>query len=130
MHRALILCLLTATPALAEQPLSAEAFDALSLGRTMTWAELGIVYGMEQYLPGRRVRWTMQGETCMTGHWYPDGDAICFKYETLDDPACWTLLQEGGQVTAFDTDNPPGTSPVTIAETDEPMACFGPDVGA
>jgi hypothetical protein len=34
---------LAATPALADPPLTAEAFDALTLGRTMTWAEFGTV---------------------------------------------------------------------------------------
>jgi hypothetical protein len=128
---ALMACLILA-PGLsrAEPPITAEAFEALTTGRTMTWSEFGTAYGVEEYLPGRRVRWTVLGDTCVTGHWYPQGDAICFEYEHRDTPACWYIRQDGGTLTAADTDNPPGTPPVIIAETTAPMACFGPDVGA
>lgn len=127
---ALMTCLIL-TPGLAraEPLLTAEAFDALTTGRTMTWSEFGTAYGVEQYLPGRRVRWTVLGDTCVTGHWYAQGDAICFAYEHRDTPACWHVSQNGSGLIAIDTDDPSGTRPVTIVETAAPMACFGPEVG-
>lgn len=132
MHRLcaalLTLCLVTG-PARSESPLSADAFDALTLGRTMTWSQFGTAYGVEQYLPGRRVRWTVLGDTCVTGHWYPDGEAICFRYEHRDTPACWIVGQDGNDLTAVEVTGAPGTPPVIITETTVPLACFGPEVG-
>lgn len=125
----LLLCL-AASPALADPPLSAEAFDALTLGRTMTWSEFGAVYGVEYYLPGRQVRWTALGDDCKTGHWYPQGDAICFQYEDDPAPDCWEISRSGPHLLARYTSNPPEADPVIVSETTEPMACFGPEVGA
>ena len=128
--------LLAGPPALAETPLSAEAFDTLTQGRTMTWAEYGQVYGVEHYLPDRRVRWTVLGDDCITGHWYPKGPAICFQYDDRPDPVCWTFTKEqnGTQgptgLLARHTSTPPDADPVVIRETLEPMAYFGPRVGA
>lgn len=128
-HLASIL-VLAAAPALAEQPMTAEAFDALTLGRTMTWAEFGTVYGVEQYLPGRTVRWTALGGDCMTGHWYQDNTAICFLYEDDIAPDCWEITRSGVDLSARYTTNPPEAEPVIVTETTEPLACFGPKVGA
>lgn len=125
---ALALCL-AAAPALAETPLTAEAFDALTQGRTMTWAEFGQVYGVEQYLPGRGVRWTVLGNDCVAGHWYADGPAICFRYEDRPDPVCWVITANGSALSARLVGAPPDRPPVEIVETKAPMACFGPEVG-
>lgn len=127
--RAAFLALLLATPALAEPPLSAEDFDALTQGRTMTWAEFGQVYGVEQYLPGRRVRWTVLGDDCKLGHWYPEGDLICFQYEDDPTPACWTITRSDTDLYARYAGTDAASAPVVLQETTEPMACFGPEVG-
>jgi hypothetical protein len=128
MRTALAL-LLAATPACAEPSLTAEEFDALTLGRTMTWAEFGTVYGVEQYLPDRRVRWTVLGDDCKTGHWYMDGPAICFQYEDDPAPDCWDITRSGPDLLARYAANPPEAEPVVVSETTDPMACFGPEVG-
>lgn len=130
LFAALMAPLLSAPVAMADPLLSAEEFDALTLGRTMTWAEFGQVYGVEHYLPDRRVRWTVLGDDCKLGHWYPQGDAICFLYE--DDPltpACWRIALSGAGMQAEDTEALPGSEPVMIEETAETMPCFGPEVG-
>lgn len=129
LRLALALSLL-ALPALAEPPLSAEAFDALTRGRTMTWAEFGQVYGVEHYLPGRRVRWTVLGQDCLTGHWYAEGPAICFRYEDRPDPVCWEITPAGRALHARLVGAPPDSAPVVIEDTTQPLACFGPKVGA
>jgi hypothetical protein len=121
--------LLAASPALAEAPLSAEEFDALTLGRTMTWAEFGTVYGVEQYLPGRRVRWTVLGDDCLAGHWYAEGPEICFQYENDPVPDCWTITATGAGMLARYRADPSDAEPVVVEETTETLACFGPEVG-
>ena len=127
LRAALVLCL--ATPVLAETPLTAQEFDALTLGRTMTWAEFGAVYGVEQYLPGRKVRWTVMGDDCKTGYWYQDGPAICFQYEDDPAPDCWEITSSGAGLLARYTTNPPEAEPVVVRETTELLACLGPEVG-
>jgi len=129
--RALLIGLfcLTAPVAQAETPLTAEAFEALTQGRTMTWAEFGQVYGVEQYLPDRRVRWTVLGDDCKTGHWYAEGPAICFLYDDRLDPVCWEITQGPTGLLARHSSTLPEAAPVVIEETTDPMACFGPEVG-
>jgi hypothetical protein len=129
MRTLLALCLISG-PAIAEPLLTAEDFDALTQGRTMTWSEFGTVYGVEQYLPNRQVRWTVVGDDCKAGHWYPDGKAICFQYEDDLAPDCWEISASGTDLLARYTTNPPETDPVVVTETTEPLACFGPKVGA
>ena len=121
-------------PVQADPLLTAEEFDALTLRRTMTWSEFGQVYGVEQYLPDHRVRWTELGDDCKLGHWYQEGDAICFLYEDdyLGDPtpACWQISLSGSGMQAHYLSDPPETEPVLVEETNESMPCFGPEVGA
>jgi hypothetical protein len=128
MRVLLILCL-SGLPAFAESPLTGEAFDALTRGRTMSWAEFGSVYGVEQYLPDRKVRWTVLGDECKTGHWYMDGPEICFQYEGDPAPDCWTITASGSGMLARYRGNPASQAPVEVRETTETMACFGPEVG-
>lgn len=128
MRLALVL-VFAAAPALAETPLSAEEFDTLTRGRTMTWAEFGTVYGVEQYLPDRRVRWSVVGEDCKLGRWYPEGPAICFRYEDDPEPDCWIISQSSTGLVARYTTNPPDADPVVVEEAAGPPACLGPKVG-
>jgi hypothetical protein len=129
MRLALALVML-ASPALAEPPLTAEEFDSLTQGRIMTWSEFGTVYGVEQYLPGRRVRWTVMGDECKAGHWYAEGSAICFQYEDDHAPDCWDITRSATGLIARYTTNPPDAEPVVVEDTTESLACFGPKVGA
>ena len=119
-----------AAPVQADPLLTAEEFDALTLGRTMTWSDYGKVYGVEQYLPDHRVRWTELGDDCKLGLWYQDGDAICFLYEDDPTPACWTITLSGAGMLAVDLSDVVAEPPVVIEETSETMPCFGPEVGA
>ncbi len=127
--RALAALLSATGPALADPPLTGAEFDALTLGRSMTWSEFGMVYGVEHYLPNRQVLWAAAGRDCTPGHWYEDGPAICFKYETDRDPDCWIITRSAQGFSASYTTSPPGTEPVVVAETPDPPACPGPEVG-
>lgn len=111
-------------------PMTAEEFDAYVTGRTLTYGIGGRVYGIEQYLSGRRVLWAFTGEECREGVWYPQGEEICFVYDYApDDPQCW-LFWEGrdGLIARF---TGPGmmTELVEVEQSREPMSCAGPSIG-
>lgn len=131
--RSLLLLLLLSGPALADTPattpMSAEAFEAYTTGKTMTYAQGGEIFGTEQYLPGRRVRWAFTQDECKIGHWYPQDELICFVYEDQSAPQCWAFWQEPGGLRARFNDDPAGTELSEVRQTTEPMSCAGPDVG-
>jgi len=125
---AALLCL-SASAMAQELPLSAEEFDAYSQGKTLTYSAEGMSFGVEQYLPGRRVRWAFIGEDCLEGQWYPRGDLICFQYEEQPGEECWQFFLRNGRLTALARD--PG-DPDTLYETHqnpEPLFCPGPEIG-
>ncbi len=115
--------------AFAAPPMSAEAFDAYTVGKTLTYSNGGTAYGVEQYLPNRRVRWAFVDDSCRIGHWYPKGQEICFVYEDENDPQCWTFDLEGGKLNAHFTADPVGTDLTEVEQSPDPLACIGPDVG-
>jgi hypothetical protein len=132
---ALLAALLLAAPGLAghvqaaDAPITAEAFEALSVGRTLTYSLGGKVYGTEQYLPGRKVLWAFEGEECRTGEWYEDEGRICFVYEAGSDPQCWTYFRDAGGLKAQFAGDPPGAEAASVAEIPGPLDCPGPQVG-
>lgn len=120
-------------PALADPgpPLTGAEFEAYTTGRTLTYAQQGEVFGTEQYLPGRRVMWAFEGEACQSGHWYEAGEFICFLYDDAPDrPQCWTFHLDGGALRARFAEDPEGTDLAEVAQSDRPLHCPGPDVGA
>lgn len=122
-----------ATAALAQDPMSAEEFDAYSVGRTLTYAESGTIYGVEEYLPGRRVRWAYTADECREGYWYEDGPDICFVYEHDMVPQCWQFFQEERGLRAkfmgAEEGREAGRELYEAQKTDKPLACLGPNVG-
>ena len=128
---ALALSLALALPAAAaETPMSAAEFDAYTIGRTLTYADRGRIYGIEEYLPGRRVRWAFVGEECRAGFWYAEGERICFVYEHDPTPQCWVFTERAGRLTArFTGDGEDGRELYEAQRSDEPLVCPGPDVG-
>lgn len=127
--RALAAALLLAAPAFAETPMTAEEFDAWSLGKTLNYATYGTLYGSEMHLPGRRTRDADLGQPCHDGRWVARGDEICFSYDADPTLHCWRFWRRGDGLLALPSGSPDATpSDVTIAKT--PLACPGPDVGA
>lgn len=101
-------------------PLDAEAFDRLTLGKRMDTYDPQTLYGVEEFLPGRRTIWR-DGDGCMQATWEQVGAQICFTYEDRpDDPDCWIYnIHEGelwgwfqGQPGGFAVRLVPGTSPM------------------
>ena len=124
----LVLALLPLT-ARAQTPLSAEEFDALTQGRTFTFAEGGQAYGAEEYLPNRRVRWSFLDGDCKEGLWWEENGQICFAYEDNPVPQCWTFFEGPGGLTARFENDPGATELYEVDRSDEPLICPGPDVG-
>ena len=98
MRAFLLALVLAATPALAETPLDANSFDAATVGQTVTYDYGDGVFGTEEYLEGRRVRWAFEGDLCIYGVWYQRDDQICFEYENDPTPACWLYFLENGKI--------------------------------
>jgi hypothetical protein len=131
IHRlAAALVLSLPLPALAEEPISAAEFEAYVTGKTLYYGKQGDAYGVEEYLKDRRVRWSFLDGKCKDGYWYEaEGNAICFIYEDLADPQCWTFYHEGNGLRAVFENNPDTTVLYEAVQNDEPMMCYGPDVG-
>lgn len=121
--------ILFTAPAGAETPLSAAGFEAHVTGRTIIYDQNGSVFGIEEYLPGRQVRWSVAENLCQYGIWFQRDDMICFVYE--DDPTshCWTFRLEGGALVALAEGALPGAELREAGQTGEPLSCPGPDVG-
>ncbi len=130
MRRAAILCLMLASPAWAEAPLSVEALDRLVTGRTLTYAQDGEIYGVERYLPGRRVIWAFTEDECRFGTYHAQGDEICFLYEGDPNQHCWTFHMQDGRLGARYAGDPEGTELSAVEDSAAGLPCPGPDVGA
>ena len=111
------------------QPLTAEEFEAATVGRTLYYNSGGEPYGAEQYLPGRKVIWAFLGDDCRKGEWYPQGQNICFVYEDRGDPQCWTFYHSASGLLAQFQGDSGGLPLIAVEESKTPMACMGPDVG-
>ncbi len=116
-------------PAFAETPMTAEAFDAYVTGYTVTYQQRGSVFGIEEYLPDRKVRWSVSPNQCLYGSWYPEGENICFAYEDSPYPACWTFWMRNGVLVALSVNDLPGAELSEADRNQTPLPCPGPDVG-
>ena len=113
----------------AQSPMSAEAFDAYTRGKTLFFGSNGAAYGVERYLGDRRVIWSFLDGDCQDGVWYEENGQICFLYEDRNDPQCWTFYQgPGGLVARFEND-PTATELYEAEDIGEDMLCYGPEVG-
>lgn len=125
---AVFLCA-AALPASAAEPLSAGEFEDYVTGKTLYYAAGGFSYGVEEYLPHRRVRWSFLDGDCKEGEWYEDQGRICFTYEDGTGPQCWHFfLGSGGLRARFLGDAATGDLYETHA-AEEPLVCPGPRIG-
>ncbi len=129
MLRAAVLACLIPLPALAELPMSAKDFEAYVTNKTITYDYGAGLLGVEQYLPGRRVRWAFEDDKCMIGSWYEDSGNICFVYEDGTGPQCWRFERDGAGLRAQFMNEPGGTVINEIDSSAEPLGCSGPEVG-
>ena len=124
----LLLALIPAALA-AQSPMTAQEFEEYVTGRTLTYADRGVIYGIEEYLPNRRVRWAFTADECRDGYWYDAEGEICFVYEGNPDPQCWTFTRRGGRLSALFTGAEDGRELYEAQQSDKPLVCLGPDVG-
>ena len=125
----LILGLLVALPAAAQDRMTAAEFEAYVTGKTLFYGKDGAAYGAEIYHENRRVQWSFLDGECKEGRWYEQADLICFVYEDNPTPQCWSF-QKGpsGLIATFE--NEPATSALYEAQDiDEEMLCLGPKIG-
>lgn len=120
---------LAATQVAAEDPLTADQFDAHTRDRTLYFFSGGQAYGAERYRENRRVTWSFLDGQCKEGRWYQDGRFICFLYEDTSEPQCWTFFAEGSGLRALFEDEPGATELYEAGEADEPLFCLGPEIG-
>ena len=129
--RFLLTFLFLASPAIADTPLNGDEFEALITGKTLTFSNDTVPYGLEYYAPNRQVIWSFIGGDCKNGEWYEaqtnDGPAICFEYEDDDTPKCWQIFEENGNLRATFL-NSVGTSDLYETSEGDPLVCGG--VGA
>lgn len=125
----LIAMLVFPWPLHAAEPLNAEQFNRYTQGRTLFYGFGGALYGVERYLPGRRVIWSFLDGKCQEGSWYEDAGQICFTYEDHGDPQCWSFELTPGGLTARFEDDPAATELYEAEDTGEKMLCYGPDAG-
>lgn len=125
-----LLAAMTPAQAQTQTALTAEEFEAHVTGYTITYQQFSGVFGIEEYLPGREVRWSVAENLCRYGSWYPEGDAICFVYEYDPTPHCWTFWLQGGTLRALSVNDLPGAELTAVDRSETPLSCPGPDVGA
>lgn len=138
MHRAatLFLAATLALPTLAQEatpiadaPMTAAEFDAYATGKTLSYAQDGVVWGSEQYLPGRKVVWAFTEDDCQYGRWFEDRGNICFLYDYDPEAQCWKFFREASGLRAIFMGADGGTSLSEVAQSTKPLNCPGPDVG-
>jgi hypothetical protein len=125
---ALVMVML-ADPALAQEPMSGAEFDTYTTGKTLHYGTEGRIYGGEDYLPGRKVRWSFLDGKCLDGEWYAENEQICFVYVDDPEPICW-VFYETPEGPAAHLGGDQSQALYEIGEASEPLFCLGPEVGA
>ncbi|MCC5971833.1 MAG: hypothetical protein JJU15_17980 [Pararhodobacter sp.] len=124
------LACLIALPLAAEERMDGDSFEAYTTGRTLSFSIEGVPYGVEQYLPGRRVLWAFLGEDCQEGTWYERDSMICFVYDANPAEQCWSFYRsETGLRAVFEGPDGPGTELYEVEQSSRPLTCEGPGVG-
>jgi len=122
--RSLIIWFLLATPALAQDTMNAEEFDAYVTGKTITFrTALNPQFGVERYLPGRRVMWSTFDGTCMYGVWFESKGDICFRYDGDPEHKCWEIYDEPAGLRGVYTTNPNTTVIYEVPDREDPLIC-------
>ncbi len=129
LRHLMILLTFSAQAAAAQPPLSATEFDDYTRGKTLFYGFEGQIYGVERYLPNRRVIWSFLDGDCKEGIWYQREEQICFVYEDRLDPQCWVFTRSGGGLIAQFEGDPQATELYEAEDLGEEMICYGPDVG-
>ena len=122
--RIIFFLVLTCSPAFADGPMNAAEFETYVTGKTLSFGTEGTAsYGVEQYLPGRRVIWSGAPGECTNGVWYESKGSICFRYDTDPEPKCWAVYAEPDGLRAVFTTRP-GTTVIFESMREQlPLSC-------
>ena len=113
-----------ASTAHADERLGAEEFDAHVTGRTITFSTLlNPSYGVERYLPNRRVMWSTFDGTCQYGVWFESKGDICFRYDHDPEHKCWAIYMTPQGIRGEFTTRPNTTVIYEEAARDDPLIC-------
>ncbi|PUB13583.1 hypothetical protein [Yoonia sediminilitoris] len=116
--------LLATMPLAAQDIMDGAAFDAHVTGRTITFrTDTTDVYGVERYMPGRRVMWSSVEGICQYGVWFESKGDICFRYDHDPEHKCWTIYDEPGGIRGVYTTSPPYTVIYEVPDADTPLIC-------
>jgi hypothetical protein len=126
---ALTFAVLSATAVHGQTAMTAAEFETYATDKTLTYSVGGEVYGVEHYLPGRRVVWAFKDDDCARGIWYEKAGLICFAYENLDPEQCWTFFPSATGLRAQFAGDQAASPQSEVAESTKPLICAGPDVG-
>lgn len=134
MRPALILALLALAPIAAwaddlGPPMTAEQFDARTVGKTITYSSGGQAYGVEEYRPGHKVVWAFAEGDCREGEWFQQGEQICFDYHDDSGLQCWTFHDSPAGLVAKFQGSDQSEPLISLKESTEPLNCPGPEVG-
>ncbi|MBV1903064.1 MAG: hypothetical protein KUG58_05450 [Marinosulfonomonas sp.] len=132
MFRLIAVLIFSAASAHAQTPLTGDEFETYTQGRTLTYFDGGQAYGIEEYRPGRQVRWAFDGSDCQDGKWWEaEKGLICFTYENApDDTQCWNFFKSRKGLQAVFMSEPEGRTLYEARASHQPMLCLGPEVGA
>jgi hypothetical protein len=122
--RNLLLLWALATPADAQDRMNADEFEAYVTGRTITFrTDTNPEFGVERYLPGRRVMWSTFDGICQYGVWFESKGDICFRYEGDPEHKCWAIFDEPDGMFGVFTTRPNTTVIYEIPDQDDPLIC-------
>lgn len=122
--RSLALIALLASPAMAQDTMDATAFDAHVTGRTITFRTPdNPSFGVERYLPGRRVMWSSFDGICQYGVWFESKGDICFRYEGDPEHKCWQMYDEPGGMRGVYTTRAPFIVIFEDPDRQDPLIC-------
>lgn len=122
--RSLLICLSLATPVMAQDGMTAEEFEAYVTGRTITFSTINDpTFGVERYLPGRRVMWSTFDGICRYGVWFESKGDICFRYEHDPEHKCWTIYDEPDGLRGVFTTRPNTTEIFEVPDREDPLIC-------
>lgn len=122
--RSLAICLFLAAPLQAQDAMTGPEFDAYVTGKTITFrTETNPNFGIERYLPNRRVMWSAFDGTCKYGVWFESKGDICFRYNDVQVPQCWTIYDEPDGLRGLYTTNPNTTVIFELLDREEPLIC-------
>ena len=122
--RTFLFGLTLASAAAAQTPMTAAEFEAYVAGRIMSFgSQNDPTFGVEQYLPNRRVIWSTGDGTCTNGVWYESKGDICFRYDGDPEPKCWEIYREGDGLRAVFTTRPNTTVIFETQDYTVPLIC-------